>query len=120
MSVAADSRGGRTLSSVWSDGDAGKIPLPPYGSLCTHQCYSHLCFEPIFYITKLYFYLFFIYFLFIFYYLFYYFFNFLFYYFYDAITSTYIFGFIDFIENITALPPFSLFRFPLLVHLPFL
>ena len=45
---------------VWSDGDAGKIPLPPYGSLCTHQCYSHLCFWPIFYITKLYFYLFFI------------------------------------------------------------
>ena len=38
-------------------GMRGKIPLPPYGSLCTHQCYSHLCFWPIFYITKLYFYL---------------------------------------------------------------
>ena len=41
---------------VWSDGDAGKIPLPHYGSLWTHQSYSLLCLWPSFYITKLYFY----------------------------------------------------------------
>ena len=49
---------------VWSDGDAGKNPLPPYGSLGTHQCYSHLCLWPSFYITKLYFFSFYIKFLF--------------------------------------------------------
>ena len=53
----------------------GKIPLHPYGSFWTHQCYSLLCLWSIFYITKIYFYLF----LFIFIsHLFYYFFNLLF------------------------------------------